>query len=89
MTELLHDAVFRLAPIDAREAERAIRQTRAARFLEGFRGAPPLPIGPLAAAVAAASTLVAETPDLAELDINPFILGPGGGAAADLLVRLL
>jgi succinyl-CoA synthetase beta subunit len=89
MTELLHDTVFRLAPIDAAEAERAIRQTRAARFLDGFRGSPPLPIGPLAEALAAASALIAGAPDMAELDINPYILGPRGGAAADLLVRLL
>ncbi len=88
MAELLHDTVFRLAPIDAREAERAIRQTRAARLLDGFRGSPALPIGPLAEAMAAASVLIAETPDMTELDINPFILGPDGGAAADLLVRL-
>lgn len=39
--------------------------------------------------MAAASTLIAEQPDLAELDVNPFILVPDGGSAADLLVRLV
>lgn len=46
LAELLRDAVFRLAPIDALEAERAIRQTRAARLLKGFRGSPRCPSGP-------------------------------------------
>jgi succinyl-CoA synthetase beta subunit len=88
LAELFRDAVFRLAPINVAEAERAIRETRASRFLAGFRGSPPLPIGPLAEAVAAASHIIAEDPAVAELDLNPFILGPSGGAAADLLVRL-
>ncbi|HET7839350.1 MAG TPA: acetate--CoA ligase family protein, partial [Rectinemataceae bacterium] len=51
LAELFRDAVFRLAPICAAEAERAIRETRASRFLEGFRGSPPLPIKSLAEAV--------------------------------------
>jgi hypothetical protein len=86
LAELLRDTVFRLAPVDAAEAERAILETRAARFLTGFRGSPPLPVGPLAEAIAAASRIIADDPDVLELDINPFILGPHGGAAADLLV---
>ncbi len=88
LAELFKDAVFRMAPINAAEAERAIRETRASRFLEGFRGSPPLPIRPLAEAVAAASLIIAEDPAVVELDLNPFILGPSGGAAADLLIRL-
>ncbi|MGO8693964.1 MAG: acetate--CoA ligase family protein [Rectinemataceae bacterium] len=88
MAEFLRDTVFRLAPIGVEEAERAIRQTRAARLLDGFRGSPPLPIGPLAEALAAASSVIAEFPEITELDINPFILGPLAGAAADVFLRL-
>ncbi len=88
MAELLRDTAFRLAPVTRDEAERAILQTRASRLLAGFRGSPPLPIGLLAEAVASASRIVAEDPNVIELDVNPFILGPDGGAAADLLLRL-
>lgn len=86
LAELLRDTVFRLAPIDTAEAECAIRETKAARLLAGFRGSSPLPIRPLAEAVAAVSRIIAEDDAMLELDINPFILGPRGGAAADLLL---
>lgn len=88
LAELLRDTAFRLAPIGVEEAERAIHSTFASRLLPGFRGAPALPVHPLAEALAAASRIIAEDPTILELDINPFILGPGGGAAADLLLHI-
>jgi acetyltransferase len=89
LAELFRDTAFRLAPVDADEAERAIVSTRASRLLAGFRGSPPLPVRPLAEAVAAVSRIVADDDSVVEFDINPFILGPAGGAAADMLIRLL
>lgn len=86
LAELLGDTSFRLAPIDVREAVRAIRETRASAFLDGFRGDPPLPVEPLAEALVAVGRIISEDDSVLELDINPFILGPSGGAAADLLV---
>jgi succinyl-CoA synthetase beta subunit len=88
LAELVSDASFRLAPVDAGEARRMVGETRAGRLLAGFRGGPPLPEAPLVATIVRVSELMAAEPHVLELDINPLLLTPAGGQAADALVRL-
>ena len=88
LTELVGDASFRLAPVDSAEARRMIGETRAPRLLAGFRGGPPLPQEPLVEAIVRASEVLAVDERIVELDLNPFLLAPDGGRAADALLRL-
>ncbi len=88
LTELVGDASFRLAPVDAAEARRMIGETRAPRLLAGFRRAPPLPAQPLVEAIVKVSEILAADGRIEELDVNPFLLTPEAGRAADALVRL-
>lgn len=88
LAELAGDASFRLAPVDEGEARRMVGETRAARLLAGFRGGPPLPEAPLLQIIVRVSELMAAEPQVLELDINPLLLTPAGGQAADALVRL-
>jgi acetyltransferase len=84
--EVLHDVAFRLAPIDERQALAAIESLRGIGLLTGARGRPPADLGALAATVAAASRLIAALPDVAELDLNPVLAGPGGALAVDVRI---
>jgi acyl-CoA synthetase (NDP forming) len=88
--ELLHDVC--LLPSDlTRDAIIAeIRKLRMAPLLDGFRGTPPMDIGAVADIVQRLGQMVAATPAIREVDLNPVIVYPQGqGAIAlDALISL-
>lgn len=88
--ELLRDV--RLLPPDlGREAIIAeINKLRLAPLLNGFRGAPDMDIGAVADIIRKLGQLVAATPAIREIDLNPVIVYPAGqGAMAlDALISL-
>ncbi|MFO0998651.1 MAG: acetate--CoA ligase family protein [Alphaproteobacteria bacterium] len=87
LVEFARDRVFALAPFDAGEARRLIDRLRIRPLLDGVRGAPAADIAKLADAVARFSVLAASlSRELAEIDVNPLIAGPGGPLAVDAIV---
>ncbi len=85
--ETLGDAVFGLPPFDAACARRLVDRLALRPLLDGVRGAPPADIDGLCQAAARLSVLAAALGDvIAELDINPLIVGPDGCLAVDALV---
>ena len=84
--ELLDDTAVALAPVDPAQAEELISSLRGAPILAGARGRPPLDVAAAADALAALSRLAASRPDLAELEINPLLVGPKGALALDARV---
>lgn len=88
--ELLHDV--RLLPTDLPHEAivAALRTLRMAPLLDGFRGAPKMDVGAVADIVAALGRVVAATPAIREVDLNPVIVYPQGqGAIAlDALISL-
>jgi acyl-CoA synthetase (NDP forming) len=87
-TELFKDTSFRLAPLDEDEARRMVLETKASSLIAGFRGSAPLDIDLLCATIARLAALMAESEDIQELDINPFIVSPKGGMALDALIKI-
>lgn len=88
--ELLHDVCL-LPPDLNRDAIIAqIRSLRMAPLLDGFRGAPVMDIGAVADIVQRLGQMVAATPAIREVDLNPVIVYPQGqGAIAlDALISL-
>lgn len=88
--ELLHDVCL-LPPDLTRDAIIAqIRKLRMAPLLDGFRGAPAMDIGAVADIVQRLGQMVAATPAISEVDLNPVIVYPQGqGAIAlDALISL-
>jgi acyl-CoA synthetase (NDP forming) len=67
-----------------------IRQVRAWPLLAGSRGEPPVDLALLRDALVRLSALVAAHPEIAELEINPFLIAPAGrpSGAVDVRVRL-
>lgn len=88
-TELLPDVAVELAPVSLDVGERLIRSLRAAPLLSGARGRPPLDVPAAARVAVVLSQLAAERPDIAEIEINPLLVGRTGVAALDArLVRM-
>jgi acyl-CoA synthetase (NDP forming) len=87
LVEVLEDRRFLLPPIDRVRAERAIERLRAAKLLAGVRGRPPADRGALADAVARLGALADALGDaIAEVDVNPLLVGASGAVAVDALV---
>jgi acetyl coenzyme A synthetase (ADP forming)-like protein len=88
--ELLRDVAFRLTPVSDSEAAEMLEGLRAAKLLDGFRGAPPADRAALLATITRVSALVEVVPELLELELNPLkVLARGEGAiAVDARMRI-
>jgi acetyltransferase len=76
--EVMKDVTFYLAPITADEAMQMLMGTRSYALLKGARGQAGVDITSVASGLQRISQLVTDFPQIAELDINPFIVGPAG-----------
>ena len=90
--ELFKDVARRYAPFDVDAARELVLSLKAARILQGYRGKPACDIKALAEVVSRVSWLIADHADqLAEVEINPLIVGKGGAGAVavDAVIRLV
>lgn len=86
--ELLGDVQVRLAPVADAEAAAMVRALRTFPLLDGFRGAPRADVAALQDVVVRIAALAAAHPELAELDLNPVVVSPGGAVIVDARVRV-
>ncbi len=88
--ESLADIAFRIWPITDRDAYEMIRSIRSFALLKGTRGEPPVDLSLLEEALMRLSQLAGDFPEIAELDVNPFLASPVPGAskAVDARIRL-
>lgn len=76
--EVLKDVSFYLAPLTNDEARQMLQATRTYKMLTGARGREGVDLDALAEALQRLSQLVTEFPQIQEMDINPFMIGPAG-----------
>lgn len=74
--EVLKDVTFRIAPVTEQEAIEMVRDIRTYPLLAGVRGKPGVCIPALVRSIHRLGHLVADFPEIAELDINPFMAHP-------------
>lgn len=86
--EVLHDVIFRVAPVSALEATDMVHGIRSHPILRGVRGAPPSDQAALADVLRRVAQLAADYPEIAELDINPLFALETGCLAVDARVAL-
>ncbi len=88
--EVMKDVTFHLAPITHGEAMSMLMGTRSYKLLEGVRGEQGVNLSAIGEALQRISQLVTDFPQIAELDINPFIVGKPGedSVAADARIQL-
>ncbi|WP_127508079.1 bifunctional GNAT family N-acetyltransferase/acetate--CoA ligase family protein [Actinoplanes solisilvae] len=87
-TDLLGDRALRLVPVTDRDAGRMWRGLRGAPLLTGYRGSPPADTAALEDLMLRVGRLAEDFPEVAELDLNPVLAGPGGVVAVDAKLRL-
>jgi acetyltransferase len=78
MVEVLKDVSFYLAPLTAGEAKQMLISTRTYQILKGVRGEEGVDIEAIAEGLQRLSQLVTEFPQIKEMDINPYMVGPEG-----------
>ncbi|MFT3663885.1 bifunctional acetate--CoA ligase family protein/GNAT family N-acetyltransferase [Piscinibacter sp.] len=86
--EVLADRAVALPPLNEPLARALVARTRVARLLRGFRDTPPADEAALLRVLVAVSQLLADVPQIAELDINPLIADAGGAVALDARIRV-
>ena len=86
--EVLRDVAFYLAPLTADEARQMLVQTKTYGLLKGARGQEGIDIDAVAEGLQRLSQLVMEFPQIQEMDINPYVVGPVGTRAIAVDARI-
>ena len=87
LVEVLKDVVFRHAPFDTGEAMAMLDELHMSALLDGVRGQPGVDRRAIAGMLADLSHWAAAmSSDLAELDLNPVMVGPEGPLAVDCVM---
>jgi succinyl-CoA synthetase beta subunit len=86
LADVLDDVVHALAPADEARVIQMLGKLRGYALLHGPRGRRPVDMTACAAAIAALSRAAAARPDLATVEVNPFLAGPEGTLALDALL---
>jgi acetyltransferase len=89
LVEVLKDVSFYLAPLTAEEAKQMLVQTKTYRLLTGVRGQAGVDIDAVAEGLQRLSQLVTEFPQIQEMDINPYIVGPEGTTPIAVDARII
>jgi len=73
-TELFKDISVRMAPVNEKSAMKMLDEMQGSAILKGFRGKPPCDLRAVARCVAGLSRLLADHPEIVNLDVNPLIV---------------
>jgi acyl-CoA synthetase (NDP forming)/GNAT superfamily N-acetyltransferase len=87
-TDLWQDHRLLLTPVTRTDATAAIRSLRVWPLLSGFRGQEAGDVESLERLVVSIGSLAREVPELAELDLNPVVVGRDGLDVVDVKARL-
>ena len=86
LVEVLKDITFRLSPATHDDALSMLDGIAAAQILKGVRGGDPVNRDALAGMIQNVSQLVADHPEIAEMDLNPVFATKDGAIAADVRI---
>jgi acetate---CoA ligase (ADP-forming) len=86
--ELLGDMGVRICPIAHAEAAGMVRSLATFPLLLGYRGGPEADVEALEGMLLRVSAMVDAHHEIAELDLNPVVAGPGGAVAVDARMRI-
>ena len=86
--EVLADRAIGLPPLNRVLAREMVSRTRVAKLLAGYRDHHPVDLDAVCDVLIALSQMLADLPELAELDINPLLADHEGVMALDARVRV-
>ncbi|MSR38990.1 MAG: hypothetical protein EXS02_09155 [Planctomycetes bacterium] len=76
--EVLRDVAVRIGPLDGKDPAEMFASLKGRLLLAAFRGAPPADVAAAASALLALQRLTMDFPQIAEAEVNPFILARPG-----------
>jgi acetyltransferase len=82
------DHAVALPPLNTVLAQELVARTRVARLLEGYRNHPKANMDAVLAVLVQVSRLVADVPEIVELDINPLLADSRGAIVLDARMRI-
>ncbi|UCD85824.1 MAG: acetate--CoA ligase family protein [Deltaproteobacteria bacterium] len=88
MTEILKDVSFRVAPLELRDAREMVREIKAHKILDDFRGEGPVDLDILCNCLISVGKIGLDYEQVKEIDINPLLVAKGKPVAVDALVVL-
>ncbi|CAH0283507.1 Acetyltransferase Pat [Massilia sp. Bi118] len=86
--EAAADHAVALPPLNTVLAQELVARTRVARLLEGYRNHPKADMAAIEAVLVQVSRLVADVPEIVELDINPLLADSRGAVVLDARMRI-
>lgn len=86
--EVIRDRTLELPPLNERLARRMLESLRSWPLLQGYRGRPRANVDRLVETLVRFSRLVADVPEIQELDVNPLLVTPDDVVALDARVVL-
>lgn len=86
--EAAMDVVFRLVPLTREDSLDMIQEIRGRKILGNFRGKPAVNIKAVADIIEKLSALVADHPEILEVDLNPVIASAAGAIVVDARMAL-
>lgn len=86
--ELFQDRALELPPLNERLARRMLESLQSWPLLAGYRGRPPMNVERLLEVLIRFSYLVADYPEIKELDVNPLLVTPDDVIALDARIVL-
>jgi acetyltransferase len=86
--EVVNDKALALPPLDMRLAHDLIGRTRVARILKAYRDVPPADEQAIALTLVKLAQLIADLPEVRELDLNPLLADASGVIAVDARVAV-
>lgn len=87
--EVLRDVSLRITPLTEYDAEEMLEEIKAARILQGYRGAPPRDKKALVDIILKVGKLMEEIPEVTDVDLNPIMVFPEGAGAKIADARIL
>ena len=86
--EVIADRAVALPPLNAALAREVIFRTRISRLLAGYRDRPAADLDAICGVLIRTAQLIADLPEIVELDINPLLADPRGVIALDARMRV-
>jgi acetyltransferase len=86
--EVVADRAIGLPPLNRTLARELVSRTRVSKLLAGYRDRPPARLDAVCDVLIAVSQMLADLPELAELDINPLWADHDGVIALDARIRV-
>ncbi len=86
--EVLKDVVFRIAPLEERDAREMILEVKGYPALAGYRGFPPADQDAIVNLILSASRLVTENTQIDQMDLNPAMVYEHGALVVDARILL-